>query len=159
MKMKTLICAAIVAAIAMGVTSCQGNKSSEHQSKAAAAPAAVIDNKDEMTFLSTFLGQYLKLSGKEAQELARKHLTEDFYSSYIELCSNKDDAVDLICEVALDEKVEKVDTIMKGMEDPSSYIVRVEVTGVDGKPFSTQYDMTVVNEGGKFKLSDSQIFD
>lgn len=159
MKLKTLFIAIIIATISIGFVSCNGNKNSEQSSKDESASTQVIDNKDETTFLNTFLGNYLKLSGKQAQELARKHLTEDFYSRYIELCSNKDDVVDLICEVAMDEKVEKVDTIMKGIEDPSSFIVQVEVTGVDGKPFTTQYDMTVVNENGKFKLSDSQIFD
>ena len=29
----------------------------------------------------------------------------------------------------------------------------------EGKEFTTQYDMTVVNENGKFKLADSQIYD
>lgn len=159
MKLKTLFIATIIATILIGFASCNCNKNSEQSSKDESASTQVIDNKDETTFLNTFLGNYLNLSGKQAQELARKHLTEDFYSRYIELCSNKDDVVDLICEVAMDEKVEKVDTIMKGIEDPSSFIVQVEVTGVDGKPFTTQYDMTVVNENGKFKLSDSQIFD
>ena len=158
MKLKTLFSVAIIIAIAIGFASCNGKKG-EQSTKDVTATSQVIDNKDEMTFLHSFLDKYLTLSGKEAQELAKNHLTEDFYSRYIELCSNKDDAVDLICEVAMEEKVEKVDSIMKGIEDPSSFIVQVEVTGVDGKPFTTQYDMTVVNENGKFKLSDSQIFD
>ena len=158
MKLKTLLSVAIIAAIAIGLASCNGKKG-EQSTKDETPASQVIDNKDEMTFLHSFLDKYLTLSGKEAQELAKNHRTEDFYSRYIELCSNKDDAVDLICEVAMEEKVEKVDSIMKGIEDPSSFIVQVEVTGVDGKPFTTQYDMTVVNENGKFKLSDSQIFD
>ena len=58
-----------------------------------------------------------------------------------------------------DEKVEKVEKIMKGEEAPNSFIVQVEVKGVDGEPYTMQYDMTVVKENGKFKLSDSQIFD
>ena len=159
MKLKTLLTAALIAAISIGFASCNGNKNNEQSSKDETPTSQVIDNKDEMTFLHSFLDKYLTLSGKDAQELAKSHLTEDFYSRYIELCSNKDDVVDLICEVAMDEKVEKVETIMKGIEDPSSFIVQVEVTGVDGKPFTTQYDMTVVNENGKFKLSDSQIND
>jgi hypothetical protein len=159
MKLKTLLRAAVIAAIAIGITACNGKKDGEQSTKDDAATSQVVDNKDEMTFLQTFLNKYITLNGKEAQELARKHLTEDFYSRYIELCSNKDDMVDLIMEVAIDEKVEKIDTIMKGIEDPSSYIVQVEAKGVDGQPFTTQYDMTVVNEEGKFKIGDSQIND
>lgn len=160
MKLKTLTCLAIIVATAIGFASCNNNKSSEQNAaKQSATQHDIIDSKDEITFLKTFLDKYLTLSGKPARELARQHLSEEFYSRYIEMCNNKSDAVDLICEVAIDEKVERVDTIMKGIEAPDSYIVRVEATGVDGEPFTTQYDMTVSNEGGKFKLSDSQIVD
>ena len=159
MKLKTLLTAALIAAISIGFASCDGNKNNEQSSKEEAPTSQVIDNKDEMTFLHSFLDKYLTLSGKDAQELAKSHLTEDFYSRYIEQCSNKNDAVDLIMELAIDEKVEKIDTIMKGIEDPRSFIVQIEAKGVDGKPFSTQYDMTVVNENGKYKLGDSQIND
>ena len=158
MRFKTIFSIAVVTAICIGFVACIGKNGNQASSDTKTANK-VIDNKDEMTFLHTFLDNYLSLSGKEAQELARKHLTEDFYSQYIENVSNQDDAIDLICEVAIDEKVEKVDTIMKGIEDPSSYIVQVEAKGIDGKPFTTQYDMTVVNQDGKFKLSDSQIND
>lgn len=157
MKLKTLFFTTIIVAIAVGFAACNGNKNSTQTSND--AQSQVVDNKDEVTFLKTFLDKYITLSGKQAQDLAVKHLTEDFYSRYIELCNNKDDKVDLIMELALDEKVEKVDTIMKGIEDSSSFIVQVEVAGPDGETFSSQYDMTVVNENGKFKLSDSQIND
>ena len=157
MKLKTLFFTAVIVAIAVGFVACNGNKNSTQSIKH--APSQVVDNKDEVTFLKTFLDKYITLSDKQAHELARQYLTEDFYSRYIELCNNKSDAVDLICELAIDEKVEKVDTIMKGIEDPSSFIVQVEVAGPDGETFSSQYDMTVVNENGKFKLSDSQIND
>ena len=157
MKLKTLFFTAIIVAIAIGFAACNGNKNNTQTSYD--ATNQVVDNKDEVTFLKTFLDKYITLSNKQAQDLARQHLTEDFYSRYIELCNNKDDKVDLIMEMALDEKVEKVDTIMKGIEDPSSFIVQVEVAGPDGETFSSQYDMTVVNENGKFKLSDSQIND
>lgn len=157
MKLKTLFFTAIIVAIAIGFAACNGNKNNTQTSND--ATNQVVDNKDEVTFLKTFLDKYITLSNKQAQDLARQHLTEDFYSRYIELCNNKDDKVDLIMEMALDEKVEKVDTIMKGVEDPSSFIVQVEVAGPDGETFSSQYDMTVVNENGKFKLSDSQIND
>jgi len=159
MKLNTLFCVVVIMAISIGLVGCYGGKSGNNSAKTDNASIQVVDDKDEMTFLRTFLDKYLAVSGKQAQELARKHLTEDFYSRYIELCNNKSDAVDLICEVAIDEKVEKVDTIMKGIEDPTSFIVQVEVTGVDGQPFSTQYDMTVVKENNKFKLGDSQIND
>lgn len=159
MKLRTLFCASVVVALAIGFAACNFSKNGDKSSNEENASTQVIDNKDETTFLNTFLDNYLKLSGKQAQELARKHLTEDFYSRYIELENNKDDAVDLICEVAMGEKVEKVDKIMRGMEAPNSFIVQVEAIGIDGELFTTQYDMTVVNENGKFKLSDSQIFD
>lgn len=156
--------AVTVAAAAIALVACNGGKennngSNQASTSMAASDKQVVDNSDEVTFLKSFLNNYIKLNGKPAQELARKHLTEEFYSRYIELCNNKSDAVDLILEVAIDEKVEKIDTIMKGIEDPSSYIVRVEATGTDGQPFNTQYDMTVVKENGKCKLGGSQIVD
>ena len=158
MRLKSFFSIAIIAAISIGFVACKGKNGNQSSGENKTANK-VIDNKDEMTFLHTFLDNYLSLSGKEAQELARKHLTQDFYSQYIENVSNQDDAIDLICEVAIVEKVEKVDTIMKGIEDPTSFIVQVEAKGVDGKPFSAQYDMTVINQDGHFKLSDSQIND
>ena len=159
MKVKTFLSLAIIAATAIIFTACNG-KSEQQSAQVSSAPSeTIVDNKDETTFLSTFLEKYITLSDKQAQDLARQYLTEDFYSRYIEQCSNKDDAVDLIMELAIDEKAEKIDTIMKGIEDPSSFIVQIEAKGVDGKPFSTQYDMTVVNENGKYKLGDSQIND
>lgn len=159
MRMKSIFLAAAFVAIAIGFAACSMNKSGDASARKDNASSQVIDNKDEMTFLRTFLDKYLSLSGKQAQELAKENLTTEFYSDYIEQCSNKDDAVDLICEVAMGEKVNKVEKIEKGIEEPGSFIVQVEATGLDGEPFSTQYDMTVVNENGKFKLSDSQIND
>lgn len=158
MRMKSIFLAAAFVAIAIGFAACSMNKSGDASARKDNA-SKVIDNKDEMTFLRTFLDKYLSLSGKQAQELAKENLTTEFYSDYIEQCSNKDDAVDLICEVAMGEKVNKVEKIEKGIEDPGSFIVQVEATGLDGEPFSTQYDMTLVKENGKFKLSDSQIND
>ena len=159
MRLKTFFSLAIIATIVIAFTACNNKSGEQSKQEEKAGSETVVDNKDEATFLRSFLEKYITLSDKQAQDLARKHLTEDFYSRYIEQCSNKDDAVDLIMELAIDEKVEKIDTIMKGIEDPSSFIVQVEATGVDGKPFSTQYDMTVTKEDGKFKLSDSQIND
>jgi ABC-type transporter MlaC component len=52
-----------------------------------------------------------------------------------------------------------VETITKGSEDPNSYIVQVQLVGPENKPFPMQYDMTVVKEDGKFKLSDSEVND
>ena len=123
------------------------------------ATATVIDNKDEETFLRSFLDSYIKLDDKQAQELARQYLTQDFYSDYIEHCNNQDNAVDVICETAPGDKVEMVETITKGDEDPNSYIVQVQLVGPENKPFPMQYDMTVVKEDGKFKLSDSEVND
>lgn len=160
MKFKTLFIVAVIAVIAIGFSACNGKGNNEQSAKEDTATIQVIDDKDEVTFLRTFLDKYLTLHGKQAQELARKHLTEEFYSDYIENCNNQDNAIDIICEVTLDEKVQRVDTIMKGIEDPTSYVVQVEVKGADGKPFTTQYDMTVVKvEDGTFKLSDSQVND
>ena len=160
MRIKIFISIALIAAIAISITSC-ANKNEEKQvsKEQNAETGKIIDNKDEMTFLRTFLDSYIHLTGKEAQALARKHLTQDFYSNYIEHCNNQDNAVDLICELNINEKIEKVDTIMKGIEDPSSFIVQVQAVDDQAKPFTVQYDMTVVNENGFFKLSDSQIFD
>ena len=159
MTLKNISLAVALVAIAIGIAACNMNKRDNALSGTDNASILVVDDKDEMTFLRTFLDKYLALSGKQAQELAKEHLTTEFYSDYIEQCSNKDDAIDLICEVAMGEKVNKVEKIEKGIESPSSFIVKVEATGVDGEPFSTQYDMNVVNENGKFKLSDSQIND
>jgi predicted GH43/DUF377 family glycosyl hydrolase len=159
MKFKTLFIVAVIAVIAIGFSACNGKGNNEQSAKEDTATIQVIDNKDEVTFLRTFLDKYLTLHGKQAQELARKHLTEEFYSDYIENCNNQDNAIDIICEVTTNEKVEKVDTIMKGIEDPSSFIVQVQAVDAQGKPFSAQYDMTVVNQGGTFKLGDSQVND
>lgn len=159
MKIKTLLFSfALVAFAAFILTSCNG-KGGTQASKEEKTASEVIDNKDEVTFLRTFLDNYLKLHGKQAQELARKHLTEEFYSDYIENCNNQDNAIDMICEVTTNEKVEKVDTIMKGIEDPASFIVQVQAIDAQGKQFTAQYDMTVINQDGIFKLSDSQIND
>ncbi len=159
MKLKTFSILILIATLTLAITACNGKSGEKSKQDDKASSENVIDNKDEVTFLHTFLDNYLKLSGKPAQELARKHLTEDFYSRYIELCSNKEDVVDLICEVAMGEKAKKVEKISKGIEDPSSFIVQMEVIGIDGEPYTMQYDMTVVNENGKFKLGGSQIFD
>lgn len=159
MKIKTLLSAAIIAAILIGVTACKCKKDEDKSSKPSVETTQAIDNKDEITFLQSFLENYIKLSGKEAQEFARKYLTEDFYSTYIENCNNQDNTIDVICEVLTSEKVEKIDRIEKGSEDPTSYIVQVTAKDAQGNEFTTQYDMTVVKEGGKFKLADSQIYD
>ncbi len=160
MKFKALLSAAIIAAIVIGFAACKGNNNqSQQSSKPSNDTVQVIDDKDEITFLQSFLNNYIQLSGKKAQELARKHLTLDFYSLYIESCNNQDNAIDVICEVQINEKVEKIDKIEKGIEDPSSYIVQIIAKDAEGKEFTQQYDMTVVKEDGKFKLADSQIFD
>ena len=159
MKIKTLLSAAIIAAILIGVTACKCKKDEDKSSKPSVETIQAIDNKDEITFLQSFLENYIKLSGKEAQEFARKYLTEDFYSTYIENCNNQDNTIDVICEVLTSEKVEKIDRIEKGSEDPTSFIVQVIAKDAEGKEFTAQYDMTVVNENGKFKLADSQIYD
>ena len=75
MKLKTLFSVAIIIAIAIGFASCNGKKG-EQSTKDVTATSQVIDNKDEMTFLHSFLDKYLTLSGKEAQELAKNHLTD-----------------------------------------------------------------------------------
>ncbi|MBO4723662.1 MAG: hypothetical protein J5629_12155 [Muribaculaceae bacterium] len=159
MKIRTLLSAAIIAALLIGVSACKCKKDENQSSKPSKETIQVVDNKDEVTFLQDFLDNYIKLSGKEAQELARKHLTADFYSTYIENCNNQDNAIDVICEVLTSEKVEKIDRIEKGSEDPSSFIVQVIAKDAEGKEFTQQYDMTVVKEDGKFKLADSQIYD
>ncbi len=159
MKFKKLLSFALIAAIVLGLASCKNKKDDSQTSKPSKEAVEIIDNKDEITFLHSFLEHYIKLSGKEAQELARKHLTQDFYSTYIENCNNQDNTIDVICEVLTSEKVEKIDTIEKGSEDPTSYIVQVTAKDAQGNEFTTQYDMTVVKEGGKFKLADSQIYD
>lgn len=159
MKIRTLLSAAIIAAILIGVAACKCKKDEDKSSKPSVETIQAIDNKDEITFLQSFLENYITLSGKEAQDFARKYLTEDFYSTYIENCNNQDNTIDVICEVLTSEKVEKIDRIEKGSEDPTSFIVQVIAKDAEGKEFTTQYDMTVVNEGGKFKLADSQIFD
>lgn len=159
MKIKSLLFSfALVAFASLIFTSCNG-KGNSQANKEEKTANEVIDNKDEVTFLRTFLDNYLKLHGKQAQELARKHLTEEFYSDYIENCNNQDNAIDMICEVATNEKVEKLDTIMKGIENPASFIVQVQAVDAQGKQFTAQYDMTVINKDGIFKLSDSQIND
>lgn len=159
MKIKTLLSAAIIAALLIGIASCKCKKDEDQSSKPSKEAIQVTDDKDEITFLQSFLEHYIKLSGKEAQELARKHLTEDFYSTYVENCNNQDNAIDVICEVLTSEKVEKIDTIMKGSEDPSSFIVQIIAKDAEGKEFTQQYDMTVIKQDGKFKLDDSQIYD
>ncbi len=159
MKIRTLLSAAIIAAILIGVAACKCKKDEDKSSKPSVETIQAIDNKDEITFLRSFLENYITLSGKEAQEFARKYLTEDFYSTYIENCNNQDNTIDVICEVLTSEKVEKIDRIEKGSEDPTSFIVQVIAKDAEGKEFTTQYDMTVVNENSKFKLADSQIYD
>lgn len=163
MKLKTLLSAAIIAALLIGITACKCKKDEKQSSKPSNETIQSVDNedeiKDEITFLQTFLEKYITLSGKEAQEFARMHLTEDFYSLYIENCNNQDNAIDVICEVQTSEKVEKIDRIEKGSEDPTSFIVQVIAKDAEGNEFTTQYDMTVVKEDGKFKLADSQIYD
>ena len=159
MKIRTLLNAAIIAAIVIGVSACKCKKDEEQSSKPSKEAILVTDDKDEITFLQSFLDNYIKLSGKEAQEFALKHLTEDFYSTYVENCNNQDNAIDVICEVLTNEKVEKIDRIEKGSEDPTSFIVQVVAKDAEGKEFTQQYDMTVIKEDGKFKLADSQIYD
>lgn len=159
MRIKTLLSAAIIAALLIGITACKGKKDERQSSKPSVEEIKAIDDKDEITFLQTFLENYITLSGKQAQEFARRYLTEDFYSTYIEKCNNQDNSIDVICEVLTSEKVEKIDKIEKGSEDPSSFIVQVVAKDAEGKEFTTQYDMTVVKENGKFKLADSQIND
>ena len=159
MKIRTLFSVAIIAALLIGLTACNGKKNDNQASKQENKKAQVIDDKDEITFLRSFLDQYITLNGKEAQEFAQKHLTQDFYSIYIENCNNQDNAIDVICEVLVGEKVDKIVKIEKGLEDPSSFIVLVMAKDAEGKEFPTHYDMTVVKENGKFKLADSQIVD
>ena len=159
MRTKTLLSVAIIVALLIGITACKCKKDENQSSKPSTEAIQAIDNKDEITFLQTFLENYITLSGKEAQEFARKYLTEDFYSTYIENCNNQDNTIDVICEVLTSEKVEKIDKIEKGFEDPTSFIVQVVARDAEGKEFTTQYDMTVVKENGKFKLADSQIYD
>ena len=155
MNLKSAIRLIAVVALIVATVACNNKKNSDSGEKLA-TPQQVVDNKDEVTFLKTFLDLYFTLNGKDAQELAKKHLTTDFYSSYIENCNNADNAIDLICETTLSEKVQKVDTIYNGIEAPDSYIVQVEILDGEGQPFSAQYDMTVVKEGNSYKLSDSQ---
>lgn len=164
MKLKTLFCIGfitIVATIALvACTSKCNNKSAESEAASQEEETAkVINDKDERTFLRSFLDNYLKLNGKAAQELAREHLTQDFYSDYIEKCNNQDNAIDVIFETAPGDKVAKIDSIGKGLEEPSSYIVYVQVMGADKKAYSMQYDMDVVKEEGKYKLNDSEMND
>ena len=159
MKLKTSLSLALIAALLIGVAACKCKKDEQQSSKASRETIQVIDNKDEITFLQTFLENYITLSGKEAREFARMHLTQDFYSTYIENCNNQDNAIDVICEVQTNEKVERIDRIEKGSEDPASYIVQVIAKDAEGNEFTQQYDMTVVKENGKFKLADSQIYD
>ena len=161
MKRKTLISIALIVALAIGFVACNGNKNNGQSGSNDKTASQVVDNKDEITFLRTFLDNYLQLHGKQAQELARKHLTQEFYSDYIEYCNNQDNAIDLICEceAQLGEKVEKVDTIMKGIEEPNIFVTQVIARDAEGKDFTIQYAMTVVKEDNKFKLSDSQIND
>ena len=160
MKSKTFITLILSATLMLAITACNGNKGNEASGTTAKNDTTqVIDNKDEVTFLTSFLNCYVKLNGKQAQALAQKHLTQDFYSSYIENCNNQDNAIDVICEVLLGEKVDKIVKIEKGLEDPSSFIVLVMAKDAEGKEFPTHYDMTVVKENGKFKLADSQIVD
>lgn len=156
MKIKVLLIVALITTTLAGCGNKDKNPKMLAQNK---ATATVIDNKDEETFLRSFLDSYIKLDDKQAQELARQYLTQDFYSDYIEHCNNQDNAVDVICETAPGDKVERVETITKGDEDPNSYIVQVQLVGPENKPFPMQYDMTVVKEDGKFKLSDSEVND
>lgn len=160
MRIKYFFSIVIIAFFTVSLTSCtHKNEEKQVSNEGKVETHKVVDDKDEMTFLRSFLDSYIHLTGKDAQDLARKHLTQDFYSDYIEHCNNQDNAIDLICEVNIDERIEKVDTIMKGIEDPSSFIVQVQAVDAEAKPFTVQYDMTVVNENGIFKLSDSQIYD
>ena len=162
MKLKTLSCIAILAGVAIAIMACTSKASKSANSEThnqEQQKATVIDDKDEMTFLHSFLDNYLKLSGKEALDLARAHLSQDFYSDYLEKCTNQDNAIDLIFETAPGDKVEKIDSIGKGIEQPSSFIVYVQVMGSDKKVYAMQYDMDVINQDGKFKLNDSQMND
>jgi len=165
MKLKYFLIIAIVASLVIGIVSCKNKgDNSESEENDSTATKVIEDkwdttDKDEITFLQTFLDQYLQLSGKDATEFAKKHLTAEFYSKYIESSNNQDDPVDLICEVLTSEKVEKVDRIEKGSEAPESFIVQFVIKDSQGNEFTQQYDMTVVKEDGKFKLADSQIYD
>ena len=164
MKLKTLFCLAIITVVAtialVACTSRSADKSVEREVASQDQETAnVINDKDEVTFLRSFLDNYLKLNGKEAQDLAREHLTQDFYSDYIEKCTNQDNAIDVIFETAPGDKVAKIDSIGKGFEEPNSYIVYVQVMGADKKAYSMQYDMDVVKEEGKYKLNDSEMND
>ena len=53
MKLKTLFFTAIIVAIAIGFAACNGNKNREQTSND--AQSQVVDNKDEVTFLKSFL--------------------------------------------------------------------------------------------------------
>lgn len=162
MKLKTLLNIAVIACVAMTLAAC-ANKSSKSAEPEAASQeqdtARVINDKDEVTFLRTFLDNYLKLGRKEAQGLAREHLTQDFYSVYIEKSNNQDNAIDAIFETAPGDKVAKIDSMGKGIEEPSSFIVYVQVIGADKKAYPMQYDMDVIKVEGKFKLNDSEMND
>ena len=48
MKIKTVLCAAIIAALVIGITACKGNKDENKSSKKEPEKAQVIDNKDEI---------------------------------------------------------------------------------------------------------------
>ena len=122
MKIKVLL---IVALITTTLAGCGNKDKSPKMLAQNKATATVIDNKDEETFLRSFLDSYIKLDDKQAPG----------------------------------DKVEMVETITKGDEDPNSYIVQVQLVGPENKPFPMQYDMTVVKEDGKFKLSDSEVND
>lgn len=164
MKFKVLLSAAIIAGLLIGFAACKGKKGDEQSSKSKNDSIQVSDNKveikDEITFLQTFLNKYITLSGKEAQEFARKNLTEEFYSEYYESCNNQDNAEDLILNVLIDEKVEKIDRIEKGSEDPTSFLVYVTAKDSQGNEFNPPpFDMKVIKEDGNFKLADSEIYD
>ena len=163
MKLKTIFSLAIITGVAIALVACTSkttNKSIETETASQDQDTAnVINDKDEVAFLRSFLDNYLKLNGKEAQDLAREHLTQDFYSDYIEKCTNQDNAIDIIFETAPGDKVAKIDSIGKGIEEPSSFIVYVQVMGADNKVFNMQYDMDVVKEEGKYKLNDSEMND
>ncbi|MBQ5508627.1 MAG: hypothetical protein IIT96_02590 [Muribaculaceae bacterium] len=63
MKLRYLIAVVATALMTTGITSCNGNKGGEtQQSNAPVADTTsqVIDDKDEVTFLTTFLGNYIK---------------------------------------------------------------------------------------------------
>ena len=69
MKVKTFLSLAIIAATAIIFTACNG-KSEQQSAQVSSAPSeTIVDNKDETTFLRTFLEKYITLS-----EIGRAHV-------------------------------------------------------------------------------------